>query len=304
VLASFEQIEGQPVEGTNMTVIDLATGESRPLHLPEFASGDAQFKLEPTGGKLIFRGSSGTEAGAYAIDQDLHGDAQLLGTSWYFAPSATDGRVWLMILDPDSPPTVGGLKAVREVTVDGRTTVEDTGPPPGDWVVGAVGDGLLIQEDGLLVWDPRSGRIVSRLDGVFPVDTRGDVVAWCESRCPELRLTDVATGEDIAIEPPEGLAFEETYNGAFSPDGRWLAAPVKHDGVSKVAIVDMESESARLVPDSSLTPYQLLTWSPAGDWLIFGTAEGTLSAYRPDTGESMTIPLDEAQTFFAMAAVS
>jgi hypothetical protein len=303
VLASFEETEGEPVHETNMTVIDLESGNSRPLALPEFASGDAQFKLERTGEKLVFRGTSGTEAGAYAIDQDLRGEPLLLGESWYFVPSATDGRVWLTILDPDSPATVRGLKAVREVTVDGEVTFEGTGPPPGDNLVGAVSQGLLIQKDGLQVWDPRADRIVSRLDGVFPVDTYGDVVAWCDSRCPELHVTDVATGEDTVIDAPEGLRFEETYNGAFAPDGGMLAVPVRVGESMRVALVDIATSSVHLVPSSTLSHYQLMSWTPSGEWLVFDTGDGHLTAYQHDSGESTIIPIDNSQTYFAIAAV-
>lgn len=303
VLASFEQTDGEPVHETIMTIVDVETGESRPLDLPEFASGDAQFKLDRTGGKLVFRGSSGTEAGTYTIDQDLVGDPVLLGESWYHVPSATNGRVWLMILDPDSPDTVRGLKAVREVTIDGEVTVEDTGPPPGDNVVGAVTQGLLIQEDGLQVWDPRSDRIVSRLDGVFPVDTYGDVVAWCDSGCPQLHLTDVATGEDMVIESPEGLTFVETYSGAFSPDGRSLAVPVRDESGMRVGVVDIGTRSVHFVENSTLTSYQLMTWTTSGEWLVFDTGEGHLSAFQRDTEEAATITIDQSQTYFAIAAV-
>ncbi|MPZ69983.1 MAG: hypothetical protein GEU71_10710 [Actinobacteria bacterium] len=291
------------MDETPIVVVDLETGETRTLVVPEFGPGDAQFAIAPIGGRIVFRGPSGTEAGAYVIDRDLENDPVLLGKSWYFVPSATVGRVWLTTLDPDSPSTVRDLESVREVTVDGEVTVPETGPPPRASIVGAVRQGLIVQKDGLQVWDPRTDRIVTRIDGVFPVDTSGDVVAWCDKGCPEIHLTDVANGTDRVIEPPVGVTFSETYNGAFSPDDRFLAVPVRNEEGEQVAVIDVESLSARLVPNSGLSVYQLMTWSTSGDWLVFDTGEGHLSMFHPDTGRSATIPLDPTKTFFSLTAL-
>lgn len=304
VLASFVRgANDGPVVGTEMSVVDLETGAIRSLDLPQFASGDAQFKLEPIGGTLVYRGSSGAEVGTYAIDQDLRSRPVLLGESWYFVPSVAPGRVWLMILDPNSSDTSRGLKSVREVALDGEVKLEGSAPPPGDNIVGAVNQGLLIQQDGIDVWNPRSGRTVARLEGVFPVDTYEGTIAWCDFRCPQLHVTTLATGRDVVIRPPEGMKFEETYDGTFAPDGRSLAVPLRAAGELRVGIVDMATETVRLVPNSRLTPYELLEWSESGDWLLYETGQGFLGAFHPQTGESESVSLDPSKTYFAMAPI-
>ncbi len=93
-------------------------------------------------------------------------------------PSASEGRVWLALLDPESPETIRNLRALREVTVDGRVTVPDSGPPPcrGPTVLAAVTDGLLCQdEDGVRVWNPATGDVIRDLPGPFVAATHGNL---------------------------------------------------------------------------------------------------------------------------------
>ncbi|MGH2989000.1 MAG: hypothetical protein ACRDMA_03930 [Solirubrobacterales bacterium] len=140
-----------------ITRIDLTSGESTTVSLPELAPGDPPFHLVETGGRLVFYGRSHT----YALDLELKGRPQDLGESWYFVPSGREGRVWLTALDPESPDTIRDLKAVHEVTIAGEVTVSQTSRPPsrGPSIVAAVKDGLLLQEgEELKLWDPRTGR--------------------------------------------------------------------------------------------------------------------------------------------------
>jgi hypothetical protein len=212
------------VREQSITRIDLASGESTTVSLPQLVPGDPPFHLVATGGRLVFYGGSHT----YSLDPDLKSPPQDLGESWYFVPSAREGRVWLTTLDPESPETVRDLKAVQEVTVDGAVTVPETGRPPsrGPTVLAAVNDGLLFQEhDELKLWDPLAEKVTARLSGPFPADTHGNLVAWCAQGCPKLHITDVATGQDVAVSPSPSFRFEETYDGDFSPDGALLAVP-------------------------------------------------------------------------------
>jgi hypothetical protein len=88
--------------------------------------------------------------------------AQPLGEAWFFIPSATPGRVWLALLDRISPATARALRGVREVTVDGETTLAHSARPP-HWPLAAVDDGLLVQGNTLELWQPTSGRILRKL---------------------------------------------------------------------------------------------------------------------------------------------
>jgi hypothetical protein len=297
------------VREQSITRIDLAGGESTTVSLPQLAPGDPPFHLVRTGGRLVFYGGSHT----YALDLDLQGPPLDLGESWYFVPSGREGRVWLIGLDLESPETVRDLKAVREVTVDGDVTVSESGRPPsrGPTIVAAVTDGLLFQEDDeLRLWDPRTGEVTMRLPGPFPADTHGNLVAWCRQGCPKLHVTDVATGKDLAVSPEDSFRFEETYDGAFSPDGALLALPVVTSPGThleghrhQVGIVDVRTGTARLVEGSDLADdYPAMAWSPSGEWLFFGAGAGTIMAYRMGSEKASVLPVRAPASFIDMAA--
>lgn len=296
------------VREQSITRIDLASGDSATVSLPELAPGDPPFPLVEAGGRLVFYGGSHT----YALDLDLDGPPQDLGESWYFVPSGREGRVWLTTLDLESPETVRDLKAVREVTVDGEVTVSETGRPPshGPSILAAVKDGLLFQDDDeLKVWDPLAGEVTARLPGPFPAATHGNLVAWCKQGCPKLHVTDVATGEDLAVSAGDSFRFEETYEGAFSPDGTLLAVPVVTSPGThleghrhRVGLVDTRAGTARLVEGSDLADdYPAMAWSPSGEWLFFSAGAGRIMAYRPAAEEAIVLPIRAPASFIDMA---
>lgn len=297
------------VREQSITRIDLATRESVTVTLPELAPGDPPFHLVETGGRLVVYGGSHT----YALDLDLKRPPQDLGESWYFVPSGREGRVWLTRLDLESPETVRDLEAVREVTVDGDVTVPETGRPSsrGPSILAAVKDGLLFQEgDELRLWDPRTGKVTLRLPGPFPADTHGNLVAWCGQGCLTLLITDVATGEDLAISPGGSFRFEETYEGAFSPDGTLLAVPVVTSPGThleghrhQVGIVDARAGTVRLVEGSDLADdYPAMAWSPSGEWLFFSAGAGRIMAYRRESEKAIVLPVRAPASFIDMAA--
>jgi hypothetical protein len=123
------------------------------------------------------------------------------------------------------------------------------------------------------------------------------VVAWVEGSA--LHLGDLATGRDRVVAPPggtEGFAAP----GAFSPDGRTLAA-ITRVGLSTrpaLALVAVDRASAVRVDGSegalSDRCSPCLAWAPAGDWVFFsrlgpGFAVG---AYRLGRPRAVTVPVD------------
>jgi hypothetical protein len=297
------------VREQSITRIDLASGESTTVSLPQLVPGDPPFHLVATGGRLVFYGGSHT----YSLDPDLKSPPQDLGESWYFVPSAREGRVWLTTLDPESPETVRDLKAVQEVTVDGAVTVPETGRPPsrGPTVLAAVNDGLLFQEhDELKLWDPLAEKVTARLSGPFPADTHGNLVAWCAQGCPKLHITDVATGQDVAVSPSPSFRFEETYDGDFSPDGALLAVPaVTSRGTHleghrhQVALVDVNAGIARLIEGGELADdYPAMAWSPSGEWLFFSAGAARIMAYRPGSDAAILLSVQAPASFIDIAA--
>lgn len=286
----------------SITRIDLASGDVETVSFPELAPGDPPYSMVRAGGQLVVYGGDRT----YALDPGLETPPRDLGESWYFVPSATEGRVWLMTLDPESPETVRDLAAVREVSVDGRSTLAGKTRPPsrGPSILAAVESGLLYQEgDGLSLWNPATGEAAGRLGGPLPAATHGDLVAWCAEGCPELHLTNTATGEDAVVRPGASFAFAETYDGAFSPDGSLLAMPVvTADEGHRVAVVDVGRGAGRVVPGSELSSnYPAFAWTPSGDWLLWSAGAGRLMAAQPGE-EALLLDVRAPAAFIDMAA--
>jgi len=285
-----------PLREARLTAVDVSSGEATHRPVP-VGPGDALYHLAKTGDRLVLYGGSVT----YALDLGLREEPTSLGQSLYFVPSATDGRVWLALHDPASPETVRSLKGVREVTLDGRVTVQSAGPPPcpGPTIVAAIEDGVLCQQDNeLVVWEPATGKVLKRLTGSYPVDVYGNVVAWCSHGCPDIRLTDIGTGKETIIQAERSFSFNETYDGAFSPDGSLLAVPVTVDGREPasgggsdgVALIDVRTGSVDLIEGSRSGVYTALAWSPTGDWLFFTDGAGRVMAYRPGTARAISLP--------------
>ena len=140
-------------DGNRLTAIDVASGRRVTRRVRSLPGCGAE--LFVTGGHIVFSAVVKGNTTVYSLPLSLDGRPRRLGTAHVFLPSA-DGRVWLVGTDCDQAVSEG----VREVTVDGEVTFERDGPVPGDWVAGAVPEGLVVLEDrDDFVWDPRTGRM-------------------------------------------------------------------------------------------------------------------------------------------------
>lgn len=278
--------------GIGLRAIDLETGDSRLLEISDFLPGDAQFSLVRTGAGFVYR----CESGACALQGDLQDETHSLGEAWCLSPSATQGRVWLAHLDPNSPSTVRSMSAIQEVSLDGEVVV-DSELPPDRWhcPMGAVNQGVLFSEDDdIVVWDGEAGEVVSRLPGPFPADAQGDLVAWCDFGCRGgLHVTDIGTGEDVTIESNGDFRLAETFDGAFSPDGSLLALPVSTGNSQlprQVALVDVEQGTAHLVDGLSLRGP--MDWASSGERLFVVTGVGRIAVYDAASDEVREVVVD------------
>jgi hypothetical protein len=280
-----------------ITVVDVARGRVRRHRLSELSAGDPPHMLAVIGGRAVVYGSNHTSA----FGASLREPAKPLGEAWFFIPSATPGRVWLALLDRTSPATARALRGVREVTVDGETTLAHSARPP-HWPLAAVDDGLLVQGNTLELWQPTSGRILRKLPGVFPVATYHQIAVTCQPRCPALHVTNTRTGSDLQIPPRSEFRFVESYDGAFSPGGKLVAVPaITHDGHTRVAIVDMARRRATLLRGATLArAYTLMAWSSTG-WLFFNAGHRRLAAYHPGAHRATLLPV-RVEPFVDLAA--
>jgi hypothetical protein len=288
-LFGYEKSDRGAVDHVGVYTVDLPGGEPERARLPELGIGDPPEFIEVTGNRLVFYGVGGA---TYSIGLDLSGEPNLLGRSWYFVPSATEGRTWLTYIDRKSPPTIRDLGGAQEVTVDGAITVEGRTtrtPCRGPTVVAAVQHALLCQDgQRLIAFDPRSGYALRRLPGVFPLATGGDLVASCDEPCPRLHVSDPVAGEDLEIEPEHSFRWTAGYDGDFSPDASLLAVPANpttFEGQPRdrrwIALIDITTRSVELVVGGKSFVKGPMTFSSSGEWLFFTTRDGALMALRP-----------------------
>jgi hypothetical protein len=269
-------------------IVDVAHQQARHLARPLLDVGDPPHRILARGRRLVMGSQYGDSA--------------------FFLPSQHGDRVWVV--------DIGGrsiVRAVREVTVDGVTTVAASVPPRRRWPLAAVDDGLLLAARfGLELWDPHSGRVVRSL----PVDagtlgpTSGHVIVSCtDPGCHALQLTDSRTGTRRTIHAPRSFTFEP-WGAAFSPGGRLLGVPIRvvADGPRQLALVDVARGRVAIVPRSSVSPgYTLVAWSASGDdvFLTGGGAYATprvLVGYRRGSPGAQSIHVNVGD-FYDIAAI-
>jgi hypothetical protein len=231
-----------------------------------------------------------------------------LGPASYALAAADPRRVWLVeeTGDPDRwfrarEVALGGLAAGRVVArVALPLGQRPVAPAPGGLLLDVVGPG-----GGLAVWEARTGRRQHRFDADSPVTVvaiSGPTVAWVEESA--LHLGDLVSGRGRVVTAPSGSdGFAPA--GAFSPDGRVLAA-VTRGGFSTrpaLALVTVDRGQAVSVRGSEgaladrCSP--CLAWTAASDWVFFnrlGPGFG-IGAYRLDRPRAVTVPLDVPETF-------
>jgi hypothetical protein len=284
--------------------VDVDARAARPIPLPGRRFETDRGLVQRGGAVVVVRGGV-----AYQATGQPGRPATRLGPASYALASADPGRVWLVeeTGDPDR------WFRVREVAV-GRSRAATPAPARGALplgrrpVAGAPG-GLLLHligpGGGLAVWDARTGRLGRRLAADTPlpaVAARGRLVAWVDGST--LRLGDLATGRDRVVPPPPGTdGFAAP--GAFSPDGRLLAA-VTRVGFSTrpaVALVAVDRASAERVAGSEGALADrcdpCLAWAPAGDWVFFGRLGPGfgIGAYRLGRDRAVTVPVDVPGAF-------
>ena len=289
-------------------VVDVAGASVRHRNLPQLSPGDPPYRILRRGDKLVLWSYQ-------TLTMDPSGTAQprvLVADSWIFIPSVTPDRIWVGILDPTSPETERRLAAVREVAVDGRVTVADVRPPQGRWPVAATRSALVFQSQGsgqgggqLELWNPRTGKVLRRLPGDYPVASHGDLLAWCRQSCVRLQVTNVATGKQIQVRPPAGAAGFAPERGVFSPDGKLLAVPVRTGPMWQLALVDVGTGTATRVKGAAVQQdYVFVDWSASGETVFLAggrPGDQRILVYRVGTASARRLPV-KVGDFFGMAA--
>lgn len=296
-----------------LAVVDIEAETARVIQLEQLAPGDPPYRIVRRGRSLVFYGGD-----TYAVDLGVDSPPRKLHKSWFFIPSAVEDRVWIALLDPDSPDTVRALSAVAEVTNEGVVMVPPVRPPEGRWPVAAVSAGLLFERPagGLELWDPLTGRTVRQLPEAWWGPTHGNLLAWCDNaaepvRGGHLHLTDVLRAEDRArLAPPPGFAVFRCWDGAFAPDGRTLAVPVSTGvhlrGRHALALIDVATGAIKLVEGSAVPAgYVFVAWAASGEEVFLTGGQRleprTIVAYRLGEERARKLAV-EVPDFYGIAA--
>jgi hypothetical protein len=291
------------IAGTNVVErVDLDANATATYDL----SGDGQAVTEGipvgvavVGDRVVFQQRGGTAS----LPVSLNGSPAVLGHSVGFLPSRQPGRVWLI-----SVPTAGPV--AQEVDLSGQATSSPSALPP-DWQpLAAVNGGLLLSSNlGFELWDPVANRVGFRSPSqASVVAAAGTQVAWQSNGCVNLcglHLTNLTTGVTTVLYPQPPELTGGLQSGAFSPDGRYLAATSYGVAGSYLVIIDLQGtqQTVPAVGDGGGTP----TWSPSGQWIFVGQASsgGIVYAYQRGATSAQTFRLPPlASGSLAVAAVA
>jgi hypothetical protein len=79
--------------------------------------------------------------------------------------------------------------------------------------------------------------------------------------------------------PPHAGArrFAESYEGAFSPDGRLFAT---NGARGEIKVIDIAARRVRTIDRPPERVYRLLAWASSG-WLFYNAGRGRIGAWRP-----------------------
>jgi hypothetical protein len=271
-------------------VVDAGTEHVRHTFSAQLGPGDPPHKVLARGHRIIMGSPYGDGA--------------------FFLPSARPDRVWVVDLDPGR----ATVRAVREVTVNGETTVAAARTPGRRWPLGAVNDGLLMEAgNGVDVWDPAAQRVVRHLrvdTGIIGAASGDTVTACSDFWCGSLRLMDVRSGTDRVVRAPSGLTFEP-WHAAFSPSGELLAVAVREPGQAatehrRLALIDVATGRLAVVAGSRVPAgYTLVAWSASGShvFLTGGDryAHRVIIGYRVGTRQARVLDV-EVGDFYDLAA--
>jgi hypothetical protein len=292
-----------PVAGERPLWFWPATGRTKPIGgLPRDRYG---YQFTRVAGGWAVQALSGTLSGCgdcagpplpvYFLGNQAQSVTQV-GLANGVAPAAAAGAVWLTSYPQDA--TLGTAQGLaREVSAAGAALGPPVRLPPGYVIYQATDRGLLLapvaQRAGSTayqLWDPATARTARTFDRV--VAASPDEVAWAPGCAPVCRVQvlDLATGRPTTVELP---GTGSPANGAFSPDGDFLALEVSlynngDDGAlaAQLDVVSVATGRLTVVPRTFVSSDAMagFGWPAAGDTLIAEltfTTRVQVASWRP-----------------------
>ena len=275
-----------PVTGPQPAWLWPATGHEQPIGgLPRYQPG-YQFTRVPggwavqanPGGHARCGNCAGPRVPVYFL-ADGAPSASRVGEADEAAPGVSAQALWLSSFPPGSGTSITAGTA-QQVSITGAAAGFPLRLPAGYVVYQATDRGLLLAPtaqlgtSAYLLWNPAGSRASRSFDRVMAATAHQ--VAWatgCDPRC-RVQVLDLATGQHTAIALPAG---NSAVNGAFSPDGKFLALQVSYGSRSGDGALAMELDVApaassrpALVPGIQVSSDALVSfgWPAHGDDLV------------------------------------
>jgi hypothetical protein len=293
-----------PVAGQQPTWFYPATGRRVPIGgLPLDRSGyqftrlGGGWAIQPRSASRIGCGScAGLPRPVYFL-ADQAQSVTRIALADEVAPAATGGALWLTSYLPGTDTATAGRTA-QEVSVDGAPLRPQVRLPAGYVIDRATERGLLlaplIQRPGKTnyrLWDPATRQFSRAIAGVIAASaTRVASTPRCAAGLCRAHVLDLGTGRDTTIRLPRGSSVA---NGAFSPDGAFLALQVSIGSGGNGGALAMQLEvapvtSGRLtvVPGTWASSDALVGfgWPAGGDSLVAElsfTTKVQVASWRP-----------------------
>lgn len=267
------------IEAGGVRLVDLGSGGHRLLRLADAGVGT------PTGVAVVTARGMAVGVGRDVVRIDPAARPVRVAADHQLVSAGGPAAVWLHAVDDDA---AGGGTAT--LLGDDGAALARLVVPPGTRPIAGTDERLVIGGPGTLavLGTDGSRRVIARGD---PVASDGDRVAWID--CADDRACAVVMGtvDDPArtrttTAPTDRLVVGPP-NGAFSPDGRWLALPRPPTAAGGVAwhvvVLDTATgvEVARV--DDTDSASVAMAWSPDARWLVIETQDG-LAAWQAGRG--------------------
>ena len=275
-----------PLAGPQPAWLWLGTGREQPIRgVPrdqagyQFTRAGDGWAVQPnSAGRLRCGTCAGPRVPVYFLADDAQSVTRV-GTADEVAPGASAGVLWLTSYPPGrNMSTTAGT--AREVSISGDPAAHPLRLPAGYLVYQATDRGLLLAPmaqpgtGAYQLWNPAAPRASRAFGRVIAATARQ--VAWatkCDPLC-RVRVLELATGQHTAIALPEGSS---AVNGAFSPDGKFLALQVSYASLGDDGALAMQLEVAAMgsshpvvVPGIQVSSDALVSfgWPARGDNLV------------------------------------
>ncbi len=288
----------------SVQAIDLNDGIPYRTVIPGGSPGDQPYRLTLVDGRLVVGWG-----GIYSYDLTT-GTTDHLAQSTIYVPAAEQDRVWMVDYGGrigSNPPDVWQVSASGEALTEKKRIEIDGFPSHG------VPGGLAVSTDGgIQLWDLETAEVIQTLGDARGIvgDVRSDgLIAWCESPCTSVNLTEVM-GNQTGFSHPTGRAQFDPDGLRFSNDWRFVAAPAP----GELVVYDMASRAVDVIPLFEDEENYFLEWAPSGPFLFastysYGERAMSIAYVNVLTGESevvdlpfggtldfVVIPTEQAQT--------